>query len=79
MAHAEIGMLVTFTQQNNAHVKHGTGGVIDLVNRETGQFCVLTDCGGLFGWTTFDSWDWTGNRLARTTENEDWFAARENL
>jgi hypothetical protein len=76
---AEVGMYVTFTRHDHKHVPHGRGGVIDIVDPKTGAFQVLTDCGGFFAWTTFESWEWTGKRLARTTETEGWFAARENL
>lgn len=75
----EVGMIVTFTRHDHKQVPHGRGGVIDLANPKTGTFWVLTDCGGFFGPTTFESWDWTGKRLARTEENDGWFAARDNV
>lgn len=33
--------------------------MIDLVGPDE-QFWVLTDCGGFFGWTSFGSWEPTG-------------------
>lgn len=54
-----IGQRVRFTRTNHTIIPFGRGGMIDQVALD-GQFIVLTDCGGWFGWTTFDSWESTG-------------------
>ena len=53
-----LGMRVRFTRSDHSDVPPGRGGMIDLVAGE--QFFVITDCGGFFGWTSFESWEPTG-------------------
>lgn len=54
-----IGQRVRFTRRDHPHVPLGRGGMIDQLAPDN-QFFVLTDCGGFFGWTSFDSWEATG-------------------
>jgi hypothetical protein len=52
-----LGQRVRFTGTHQ-DVPRGLGGFIELIR--TDQFFVLTDSGGFFGWTSFDSWEPTG-------------------
>lgn len=54
-----IGQRVRFTRQDHPEVPPGCGGMIDLVGSDN-QFWIVTDCGGFFGWTSFHSWEPTG-------------------
>lgn len=54
-----IGARVRFTRSDHPDVPPGHGGMIDQIGSDN-QFFVLTDCGGFFGWTSFDSWEATG-------------------
>lgn len=54
-----IGQRVRFTRHDHPKVPPGRGGMIDQLGSDN-QFFVLTDCGGFFGWTSFDSWEATG-------------------
>jgi hypothetical protein len=76
---AKIGMLVEFTRNDHPHVPLGMTGVIDVVNDEANVFWVLVDNGGFYGWTSFDSWKWSGGMLARTEETRGWYEMREEL
>lgn len=54
-----IGQRVRFARHDHACVPPGRGGMIDQLGSNN-QFFVLTDCGGWFGWTSFESWEPTG-------------------
>jgi len=54
-----IGQRVRFTRDDHPFVSPGRSGMIDRLGPDN-QFVVLTDCGGFFGWTTFASWEPTG-------------------
>lgn len=75
----KIGMLVEFTKSDHVNVPLGMTGVIDVVNAEENAFWVLVDNGGFFGWTSFDSWKWSGNMLPRTEETRGWYERLEEL
>ena len=72
-------MLVEFTRGDNPNVPLGMTGVIDVVNDEANAFWVFVDNGGFFGWTSFESWKWSGNMLPRTEETQGWYEMREEL
>ena len=74
----QIGMIVTTVRDGYCGLVAGSEGVIDLVDRETKQFWVLAG-GGFIGWTSFESWAWSGNMLPRTEETEGWYQMREEL
>lgn len=78
----EIGMLVTFARRDHKFVPYGTGGVIDVVDvidPASRMFWVLTDSGGVYGWTSFEEWTWTGQKLPRTAETENWYLGHEEV
>jgi hypothetical protein len=54
-----IGQRVRFTRHDHPNVPLDRGGMIDQLGSDN-QFFVLIDCGGFFGWTSFDSWEATG-------------------
>jgi hypothetical protein len=54
-----IGQRVRFTRCDHPNVPPGRGGMIDQLGSDS-QFFVLTDCGGFFGWTSFDNWEAAG-------------------
>jgi len=51
-----IGQRVRYTRPDHPKVSLGCCGMIDLVGSD-GQFWVVTDDGGFFGWTSFQSWE----------------------
>lgn len=54
-----LGLRVRFTGTGtHREVPRGLGGFIEFIRDD--QFWVLTDSGGFFGWTSFDSWQPTG-------------------
>jgi hypothetical protein len=55
---SRIGQRVRFLRHDHPNVPLGRGGMIDQLGLDN-QFVVLTDCGGFFGWTSFDSWEAT--------------------
>lgn len=52
-----LGQRVRFTGTHR-FVDTGRTGFIECISDD--QFFVMTDCGGWFGWTSFDSWAPTG-------------------
>ena len=54
-----IGQRVRFTRSDHPKVLPGSGGMIDQLGTDN-QFFVLTDDGGFFGWTSFNSWEAPG-------------------
>lgn len=50
-------MRVRFTRDDHGEVPPGRGGYIDQIHPiEHDWFVVYTDCGGMFMWTSFASW-----------------------
>lgn len=58
MSAPRLGQRVRFTRSDHPDVPPGRGGFIDHVMGD--KFFVATDCGGFFGWTSFASWESTG-------------------
>lgn len=59
MTTPRLGQRVRFTRSDHPDVPPGRGGMIDLIGSDN-QFWVVTDCSGFFGWTSFQSWEPTG-------------------
>lgn len=56
-----IGQRVRCTLSGHPDVPPDRRGMVDQIHPlDCTLFVVLTDCGGWFGWTSFDSWELTG-------------------